>query len=112
MATKIGLLFMLRWGAWAMNSNRKLYFMSSLKLPDNYIKGSVGAGDAFCAGMLLCLYRGIAMEEALKIANAAAASNLAAMDSVSGMKALDEVKELYKKFGFPLDYNSGYSLML
>lgn len=87
-------------GAWAMNSNRKLYFMSSLKLPDNYIKGSVGAGDAFCAGMLLCLYRGIAMEEALKIANAAAASNLAAMDSVSGMKALDEVKELYKKFGF------------
>jgi len=85
-------------GAWAMNAKREFYACPSLKLPENYIKGSVGAGDAFCAGMLLCLYKGTEMSEALKIANASAASNLSATDSVSGMQSLEEVKKLYAKY--------------
>lgn len=87
-------------GSWAMDSQEKFYVCPSLKLPKDYIKGSVGAGDAFCAGMLLCLYKQMPMEEALKIANAAAASNLSAIDSVSGMQSLEEVKQLCEKYGF------------
>lgn len=87
-------------GSWAMDQQEHFYRCPSLKLPENYIKGSVGAGDAFCAGMLLCLHRQIPMEDALKTANAAAAANLSAVDSVSGMKSLEEVKHLYEQYGF------------
>ena len=86
-------------GAWAMNNKRQYYYCPSLSLPSDYIKGSVGAGDAFCAGMLLSLYQKRSMEEALKIANTAAAANLSAIDSVSGMKSLAEVQQLYMQYG-------------
>jgi sugar/nucleoside kinase (ribokinase family) len=44
----------------------------SYELPLGYIKGSVGAGDAFCAGILYSIYRGFDMPHALKFANGAA----------------------------------------
>lgn len=87
-------------GAWAMNAKREFFACSSVLLPDDYIQGSVGAGDAFCAGMLLSLYKKLPMSEALKVANGAAACNLAAVDSISGMKPLAEVERLYKTLGF------------
>lgn len=65
----------------------------SLKLPAGYIKGSVGAGDAFCAGCLSAIYKGKDAREMLMFAAAAAAANLSCADSVTGMK--DE-KELYR----------------
>lgn len=40
----------------------------SLKLPDGYIVGTVGAGDSFCAGILYSIYKKLSMDEALKIA--------------------------------------------
>lgn len=74
--------------------------VSSLRLPDGYIKGSVGAGDAFCAGCLRAIYRGKDASEMLTLAAAAAAANLSAADSVSGMKdeaALYQLDALYRK---------------
>ncbi|MCQ2390765.1 MAG: carbohydrate kinase family protein [Kiritimatiellae bacterium] len=56
----------------------------SLKLPSGWIKGSVGAGDAFCAGMLYSFVKGMSSEEGMRLASCAAAANLAAPDSVSG----------------------------
>ena len=70
----------------------------SLKLPEGYIKGSVGAGDAFCAGVLYSLYKGYSIEEALAAANAAAAANLSAADSVSGLRPIGEILELAEKY--------------
>lgn len=70
----------------------------SLKLPKGYIKGSVGAGDAFCAGCLYGLYNGYTDEDTLKFSAAAAACNLAEADSVSGMKTKEEVWEVYKRY--------------
>ena len=70
----------------------------SLKLPKGYIKGSVGAGDAFCAGCLYGLYNGWNDEETLKFSAAAAACNLAEADSVTGMKSAEQVWETYNKY--------------
>ena len=41
----------------------------SLKLPKELIKGSVGAGDAFCAGCLYAIYNGYDDQEMLAFAN-------------------------------------------
>ena len=70
----------------------------SLELPKGYIKGSVGAGDAFCAATLYGLYMGFDDEKILSFASAAAACNLAAADSVSGMKSREEIEEMEKTY--------------
>lgn len=70
----------------------------SLSLPQGYVKGSVGAGDAFCAACLYGFYNNYEPEKILEFAAAAAACNLSAIDSVSGMKPRDEIFEMNKKF--------------
>ncbi len=66
----------------------------SLEIPSSQIKGSVGAGDAFCAASLYAIYNGYADKEILEFASAAAACNLFSENSVDGMKPVAEIKEM------------------
>ncbi len=70
----------------------------SLDLPKGWIKGTVGAGDAFCAGMLYSFLRDMPPEEGMRLASCAAAMNLAATDSVSGAKPFSETFALDSRF--------------
>lgn len=72
--------------------------VGSLKLPKNAIRGSVGAGDAFCAGCLYGLYEGFDDKSLLEFASAAAACNLFSENSVDGMKTKNEIIEISKKY--------------
>ena len=71
----------------------------SLKIPESEIKGSVGAGDAFCAGCLYGLYNGFSDKQILEFASAAAACNLFAVNSVDGMKSKSEILNIEEKYG-------------
>ncbi len=71
----------------------------SLKIPAEEIRGSVGAGDAYCAGCLYGLYNGYADEELLRFASAAAACNLFAGNSVDGMRPKNEILKMEEKYG-------------
>ncbi len=74
--------------------------LKSLSLPKGYIKGSVGAGDSFCAGVLLGLLKGYSDTDCLRLARAAAAANLSASDSLSGLrdeKTVMQLETLYAK---------------
>ena len=73
--------------------------VGSLKLPDGWIRGTVGAGDAFCAGTLYSLLKGFDPEKTLRLASCAAATNLMVADSVSGAKSYDETMALDARFG-------------
>lgn len=79
-------------GGWAMDSERNYYYSQSLELPKGYIKSTVGAGDAFCAGMLYSIYNAIDVDESLKIANSIAAMGLGGIDSFSNIKPIDELE--------------------
>ena len=70
--------------------------VNSLELPNGYIKGSTGAGDAFCAGALLGIYKGWSDKEILSFASCSAAASLSKPDAVSGMMEEKEVKNLEK----------------
>lgn len=70
----------------------------SLELPSGWIKGSVGAGDAFCAGMLYAFLKGMSAEEGMRLASCTAAMNLSVPDSVSGAKPLAETLALETRF--------------
>lgn len=72
--------------------------VASLKIPKEQIKGSVGAGDAFCAGSLYALYHQYPDRKLLEFASAAAACNLFAANSVDGMKPRDEIFAMCEKY--------------
>ena len=72
--------------------------VGSLRLPDGWIKGSVGAGDAFCAGVLYAIMKGFDAEHALRLGSCAAAMNLSVPDSVSGAKPYAETMALESEF--------------
>lgn len=69
--------------------------VNSLKLPKGYIQGTVGAGDAFCAGILYAAEKGLPMEQALKIGACTAAASLSAVSASDGVKTAEEVLKLY-----------------
>lgn len=70
----------------------------SYNLPDNFIKGSTGAGDAFCAGALFGILKEKNDKDVLEFASAAAAASLSAEDAVSGLKSEREIINLCKNF--------------
>lgn len=83
----------------ALDRSGTFSVLPSLALPKGYIVGSVGAGDAFCAGMLYSFCERLPLDEGMRIASCAAACNLAAVDSVSGAKGLEESLKLEKLYG-------------
>jgi sugar/nucleoside kinase (ribokinase family) len=74
------------------------YSVPSLDLPEGYIKGTVGAGDAFCAGMLYSIYRGYDPELSLRVAANAGAACLSEENSIDGMMPFEDVMKLENKY--------------
>lgn len=74
------------------------YQLPSLKLPKGYIKGTVGAGDAFCAGVIYAAEKGLSMPEALKIGVCTAAASLSEVSASDGVKTVDQVLALYEQY--------------
>jgi sugar/nucleoside kinase (ribokinase family) len=70
----------------------------TLDLPPEYIKGKVGAGDAFCAGAIYAAYQGGNLEEGLELGNAAAAASLSMPGATEGMLPVDKLKNLRNMF--------------
>lgn len=71
--------------------------MPSFKLPEGFIKGTTGAGDAFCAGALYSIYNEKTDEEILKTACLSAVSSLTEQDAISGVKSVEQLLELEKQ---------------
>ncbi len=81
-------------GGFCMDTKGIFYSQPSFELPKGYIKGTVGAGDAFCAGMLYSIYKDLELNTALKIANAAAACCLSKENSTDGMKSIEDISRI------------------
>lgn len=73
--------------------------VASLNIPKEEIKGSVGAGDAFCAGALYGIYNGFDDSQILEFASAAAACNLFSDEAVGGMRSKEEIIKMPQKYG-------------
>ena len=82
-------------------SNNGVAVVNSYDLPSGFIKGTTGAGDAFCAGALLMISLDKSDEEILQFASAVAVTALTSQDAVSGIleqsKTLEFCKNLKRK---------------
>ena len=79
-------------------SNTGVECVPSYALPDNFIVGTTGAGDAFCAGALFGIYQNKTDKEILEFASAVAVAALSSADAISGLREEKEIQELCKGF--------------
>ncbi|HWX19767.1 MAG TPA: carbohydrate kinase family protein [Candidatus Binatia bacterium] len=92
-------------GAFARTRKGEDFWQSSLKLPPKYIAGTAGAGDAFCAGVLLGLHEDWELPRCLVAGVCIAAASLSDPTCTAGVRSLSSSLALAKKLGFnrPLD---------
>jgi len=83
-------------GGWGLDENNNFVFEASVKLPKGYIAGTVGAGDAFCAGVLLAAQKKLPLLDAIHLGAAAACASLRMPGATEGMVTMEEVLELHK----------------
>jgi sugar/nucleoside kinase (ribokinase family) len=85
-------------GSYCMGEDGRLLFTPAANLPGGSIKGKVGAGDAFTAGVLYALYNGADSEEAMRLGNGAAALSLLGGSVMDGMASAKEALAVYRKY--------------
>ncbi len=85
-------------GGFARTRDGKDFWQPSLKLPEKYIAGTAGAGDAFCAGVLYGLHENLDLKECLFHGVCAAAASLSDPTCTAGMKPLSTTLGLAKKY--------------
>ena len=84
-------------GGFGLDENNNYIARESLHLPEGYIKGSVGAGDAFCAGVLCGAEHGDKLEDAIVLGIASAAASLSEASATDGLRTQAEVMALYNR---------------
>jgi sugar/nucleoside kinase (ribokinase family) len=87
-------------GGFARTRNGEDVWQSSLILPTKYIAGTAGAGDAFCAGVLLGLHEGWDLVKCLQTGVCAAAASLSDATCTAGLRSFSATMALAKKFGY------------
>ncbi len=86
-------------GTFARTRRGDDFWQSSLRLPPKFILGTAGAGDAFCAGVLLGLHENWDLPRCLLAGVCLAAGSLSDPTCTAGVKSLKASLALAKKFG-------------
>ena len=84
-------------GAFGMDAQGTFFSEPSKKLPKGYIVGTTGAGDAFCAGILVAALRGWSLPEALRCGNASAQVSLRDLSATGSMVSMEEALREYER---------------
>lgn len=79
-------------GAWGLQVGGEGHWQPAWQLQPEEIVGSVGAGDAFCAGVLYASHQGWPMTDTLKLAHTCACFNLHAANALDGTRPLSEMQ--------------------
>jgi sugar/nucleoside kinase (ribokinase family) len=87
-------------GAFARTRRGDDTWQRAVKVPAKHIAGTAGAGDAFCAGVLLGLHEAWELSRCLHTGVCLAAASLADPTCTAGVKSLGASLALAKKFGF------------
>ena len=86
-------------GGYGLDEENRYVSLPSLRLPEGYIRGTVGAGDAFCAGVLYGAQKRWALPESIRLGTCAAAASLSEPGASEGVGTAEEVLKLWDRFG-------------
>jgi len=85
-------------GSFCLDEAGNYIARTSLKIPNEHIKGTVGAGDAFCSGILYGAWKKWDLQKSVRLATCAAVAALSERGATEGMRSLEEVmkyEEIY-----------------
>ena len=85
-------------GAVSLTKSGKWTERPSIDVPQGFIKGKTGAGDAFCAGALVGIFKNLSEEEILDLGSLAAVGALSAPGATEGMRTIADLKKLISTF--------------
>ena len=85
-------------GGYGLDEQGQFVSLGSLILPPERVTGSVGAGDAFCAGVLYGAEKGWPLDRAIDLGIAAAAASLSDPSATAGVGSAAEVLDLFNQF--------------
>ena len=85
-------------GCYLVHRGGQRLCFGSLQLPSGYIASTLGAGDAFCAGMLYGLHEGWQLADAARLGTCCGAAALSALGGSKGVRSLEETLDLSKRF--------------
>lgn len=85
-------------GAYIREQSGKRSSVGSLDIPKGFIAGAVGAGDAFCAGMLYGLHEGWEPIEAARLGGCCAIASLSKPGASEGILPLAETQAFGTRF--------------
>ena len=86
-------------GGFGMDRAGQFAASGQIPTPPGYIKSKVGAGDAFCAGVLAAAHRGMTLAEAVRLGNAAAVVSLSVPGATGAMRTVEECLRTAVLFG-------------
>ena len=89
-------------GAVSLGKNGAWSERRSFTLPRGFIQGKTGAGDAFCAGALTGIYKGLSDGEILELGALAAVGALSAPGATEGMRSVSDLRHLISTLNFKL----------
>lgn len=78
-----------------LDENDSLVEVPSLKLPEGWIAGTVGAGDAFCSGVMYGAWKGMDLKSAIELGTASAACSLSQPGATEGMRSAEACMKVY-----------------
>ncbi len=87
-------------GGYVRTADGEELWQPSLALPEGYIRGGAGAGDAFCAGVLYGLHERWPLDESLRLGVSAAAVCLSDPTCTGAATTLDETRAVAEEFGY------------
>lgn len=83
-------------GGYALTRKGDTCWCDAIPVAAKAIVSSVGAGDAFCAGMLYAQHERMPLRDALRLANASARFNLFSATSTGGAPTLEQLTEFIR----------------
>ncbi len=87
-------------GALAVSKGGEEVFQPAVQMPAHYIKGTVGAGDAFAAGVLAGIHDSWPMQKSLRLGVSVAARSLLCANASEGIVALEECLQFGQEMGY------------
>ncbi len=87
-------------GSWGLDAENNFVTSPSLKVPREDIMGTVGAGDAFCSGVIYGAWKGWTLSEAIRLATCSAVAALSERGATEGLRPIAEVMKLEEKYGY------------
>lgn len=92
-------------GAICLLRDGTLHRSPSLSVPQSYIKGSVGAGDAFVAGFLYALHERWTIPDALKLGHCVAAVSLGSPTTVGAVQSVAQCQKIAEQLHLELGHS-------